>query len=120
MECCLCSGRAPLIVVCAVVTPDGMVISRSLLHGGKAAETTDIMNNSTFVNALRGMFCRLISGFFFFVINGKQLLASFPKRGGTSRLPLGCTMELGVGYNYPTMLSLPPLPTSIPRGINSP
>ena len=36
------------------ITPDGRLVGRSLLYGGKAAECIDIVNRSTLVAALKG------------------------------------------------------------------
>ncbi len=35
------------------ITPDGRIVGRSLLYGGKAAECIDIVNRSTLVAALK-------------------------------------------------------------------
>jgi hypothetical protein len=36
------------------ITPDGRVVARSLIYGGKAAEVIDIVNRGTLAEALKG------------------------------------------------------------------
>ena len=41
----------------SVITPDGRVVFRSLIYGGKAAEVAHILNDSKLVAHLKGIFC---------------------------------------------------------------
>lgn len=81
----------------SVITPDGRIVMRSLLYGGKAAEVLDIINKSELYQRLQGIlfffqFDLSLSHFFFL-----QLMDSWVVLKGMLRSKLLCMMGLGPG-----------------------
>jgi len=94
------------------ITPDGRIVARSSLYGGKAAEVIDIVNKGTLLHSLKGEKFLEKYLFYFHLTFMLQHWASCLREALRSRLLLACTTERALVQTLAITFSSPLLPTN--------